>query len=99
MRTSGRVELKGIEIEAIDSPGQPGREGDNMDEIKLKPCPFCRRMPKVRYRAFGCCGAWVEVRCKPLFRREHLAVQHGAALTERAVDMAAEDWNRRADNG
>lgn len=62
-----------------------------MDEIKLKPCPFCRRMPKVRYRAFGCCGAWVEVRCKPLFRREHLAVQHGAATMERAVDMAVGD--------
>ena len=34
-----------------------------------------------------------EVRCKPLFRREHLAVQHGAALMERAFDMAVEDWN------
>lgn len=70
-----------------------------MSEIKLKPCPFCGRMPKVRYRAFGCCGAWVEVQCKPLFRREHLAVQHGAATMKRAFDMAAEDWNRRADNG
>lgn len=70
-----------------------------MDEIKLKPCPVCGRMPKVRYRAFGCCGTWVEVQCKPLFRREHLAVQHGAAAMERAVDMAAEDWNRRVDYG
>ena len=66
-----------------------------MDEIKLNPCPFCGRMPKVRRSAIGCCGAWVEVQCKPLFRREHLAVQHGAATMERAVDMAAEDWNRR----
>ena len=70
-----------------------------MEGIELKPCPFCGRMPKVRYRAFGCCGALVEVRCKPLLRREHLAVQHGAALMERAFDMAVEDWNRRADNG
>lgn len=69
-----------------------------MDKIKLKPCPLCGRMPKVRYRAFGCCGGWVEVRCKPLFRREHLAVQHGAATMERAFDMAVENWNRRADN-
>lgn len=68
-----------------------------MGEIELKSCPVCGRMPKVRYRAFGCCGAWVEVRCKPLFRQEHLAVQHGAAIMERAVDMAAEDWNRRAE--
>ena len=37
-----------------------------MDKIKLKPCPVCGRIPKVRYRAFGCCGAWVKVRCKPL---------------------------------
>lgn len=70
-----------------------------MGEIKLKPCPVCGRMPKVRYRAFGCCGVLAEVQCKPLFRREHLAVQHGAATMERAFDMAAEDWNRRADNG
>lgn len=68
-----------------------------MDEIKLKSCPVCGRIPKVLYRAIGCYGAWVEVRCKPLFRREHLAVQHGAAIMERAVDMAAEDWNRRAE--
>ena len=40
----------------------------------------------------------MEVRCKPLFRRDHLAVQHGAAIMERAVDMAAEDWNRRAEH-
>lgn len=70
-----------------------------MDEIKLKPCPVCGRMPKVRCSAIGHCGAWVEVQCKPLFRREHLAVRHGAATMELAFDMAAEDWNRRADNG
>lgn len=68
-----------------------------MDEIKLKPCPTCWRMPKVRYRAYGCCGVLVEVQCKPLFRREHLAVRHGAATMERAFEMAADDWNRRAD--
>ena len=69
-----------------------------MDEIKLKPCPVCGRMPKVRYRAFGCAGGCVEVRCKPLFRREHLAVLHGAAIVERAFDMAADAWNRRAEH-
>lgn len=69
------------------------------NEIKLKPCPVCGRMPKVRYRAFGVCGAWVEVRCKPLFRREHLAVRHGAATMELAVNMAAEDWNQGANYG
>lgn len=69
-----------------------------MDEIKLKPCPVCGRMPKVWYRAFGVCGAWVEVQCKPLFRREHLAVRYGAATMELAVDMAAEDWNRSAEH-
>lgn len=73
-------------------------EGLTIDEIKLKPCPVCGRMPKVRYRTFGGYGSWVEVRCKPLFQREHLAVRHGAATMERAVDMAAEDWNRRADH-
>lgn len=67
-----------------------------MDEIKLKPCPVCGRMPKVRYSALGISGVCVEVRCKPLFRREHLAVWHGAATMERAFDMAAEAWNRRA---
>lgn len=65
-----------------------------MDKIKLKPFPFCGRMPKVRCSAIGHCGAWVEVQCKPLFRREHLAVRHGAAIMELAVDMAAEDWNQ-----
>ena len=70
-----------------------------MDELTLKPYPVCGRMPKVRSRAFGCCGAWVEVRCKPLFRREHLSAWHGAATMERAFSMAAEDWNRRAQHG
>ena len=67
-----------------------------MGKIALNPCPVCGRMPKVRYRTFGGCGGWVEVRCKPLLRREHLAAQHGAATMDRAVGMAAEDWNRRA---
>lgn len=70
-----------------------------MEKIKLMPCPTCGRIPKVRYHAIGRCGAWVEVRCKPLFRREHLAVRHSAPTMERAVDKAAEDWNRRVDNG
>lgn len=69
-----------------------------MDEIKLKPCPRFSGGFR-RYHAIGCCGAWVEVRCKPLFRREHLAVRHSAPTMERAVDKAAEDWNRRADHG
>ena len=68
-----------------------------MDEIELKPCPVCGRMPKVRYRAFGCCGVLAEVRCKPLFRWEHLSAWHGAATMERAFEMAAKDWNRRAE--
>ena len=53
---------------------------------------------KVRYRAFGCSGVCVELRCKPLFRRKHLSAWHGAVTMERAFSMAAEDWNRRADN-
>lgn len=65
----------------------------------LKPCPVCGRMPKVRYRAFGCCGVLAEVRCKPLFRREHIVAWHGAATMELAFEMAVDDWNRRADNG
>lgn len=79
--------------------GNPGGKEITMDKIELKPCPVCGRMPKVRYRAFGVCGAWVKVRCKPLFRREHLAVWYGAATMELAFDMAVEDWNRGADNG
>lgn len=64
----------------------------------LKPCPVCGRMPKVRYRAFGCSGVCVEVQCKPLFRRKHLSAWHGAATMGRAFDMAADDWNRRAEH-
>lgn len=50
-----------------------------MDKIILKPCPFCGRMPKVRYRAFGCCGAWVEVRCKGCEHAERYERTDGTA--------------------
>ena len=69
-----------------------------MDEIELNPCPFCGQMPKIRYRAFGCYGT-LEVMCKPLFRREHLAVRHGAATMGKAFEMSVKDWNRRAEYG
>lgn len=68
----------------------------NLADFKLKPCPFCGRMPKVRYRAFGCSGVCVELRCKPLLRKEHLSVWHGAATSEQALAMAADAWKRKS---
>mgnify|MGYP004634083831 FL=1 len=67
-----------------------------MNESKLTPCPVCGRMPKVRYHIFGCSGVCVEVRCKPLLRKEHLSVWHGAATREQALAMAADAWKRKS---
>lgn len=61
-----------------------------------KCCPVCKRQPKIKYEYIPC-GCFVTIRCKPLFRKEHLSVTHGAALEERAYMMATQDWNKAAD--
>ncbi len=42
-----------------------------MSETKIKPCPVCGKMPKVKrdysYESSGF-GAWCTIQCKPLFR-------------------------------
>lgn len=75
------------------------RNSEKATAKQLKSCPVCGKTPRVKCSMIPGSGFYVKIICKPLFRREHLAVQHGAALLERAFDMAVEDWNRRADNG
>ena len=59
-----------------------------MTETKLKPCPFCGGEAKVYIEdkavSIGCskclCGtAWM----------------NGASTTEKKIEVAAQDWNRR----
>lgn len=67
-----------------------------MSEIKLKPCPVCGKIPKVKrnyaYEASGY-GAWCTIQCKPLFRKPHLKIEEGKSMWNRAYKHAIEDWN------
>ena len=66
---------------------------------KLKPCPFCGKMPKIK-RDYGYeyngYGAWCTILCKPFLRRTHLKIEVGKANWSRALMCAIEAWNRRA---
>ena len=79
-----------LEIEAIKSPGQPGREGDNMGEIKLKTCPYCGA-PGVMRRA----GVQWYVECSAGVGKCPAAPWSGYYNSQ---ETAAEIWNRRADD-
>ena len=71
-----------------------------MKHNELKPCPICKRKPKVKYSIIPT-GVFCKVICKPLFRKEHLSVEYGQAgeICDRAEKQAFEEWNRRAENG
>lgn len=65
--------------------GNPGGKEITMDEIKLKPCPFCGA--PAQYKELG--GRWA-VEC----------TRHCVATRIMAdKKKVSEAWNRRADNG
>lgn len=70
-----------------------------MENRELKPCPICKRKPKVKYSIIPT-GVFCKVICKPLFRKEHLSVEYGQAgeICDRAEKQAFEEWNRRAND-
>ena len=70
-------------------------------EIKLKKtdllrCPICGRKPRVKYSILPTqCSC--EVRCKPLFRKEHLSAGSGQAgeICDKAEQIAFALWNKK----
>jgi hypothetical protein len=68
-------------------------------DINLKPCPVCGKKPRIKrdpgyeYAGFG---AWCTIQCKPFLRKPHLKIEEGKASWDRALQYAAERWNRRA---
>lgn len=62
----------------------------------INPCPICGKNPKIHYSyGFGGC---VRIRCKPLFRKPHLTVQHCCADIDRAYNIATKEWNKACKN-
>lgn len=68
-----------------------------MSEIRLKPCPVCGKIPKIKrnysYEANGY-GAWCTIQCKPLSRKPHLKIEEGKSMWDRAYKYAIMDWNK-----
>ena len=71
-------------------------------KIKLKPCPVCGKLPKIKrdysYESAGF-GAWCTIQCKPFLRKPHLKIEEGKASWERALLYGAERWNRMVSDG
>lgn len=67
-----------------------------MSEIRLKPCPICGKMPKVKrdysYEVSGF-GAWRTIQCKPFLRKSHLKIEEGKSTWDRAYKYAIVHWN------
>ncbi len=65
---------------------------------KLKPCPVCGKMPKIKETSWYDRGAkrLIEIRCKPFFGKVHCEIQWCG--TEAWVHMkdAVRCWNGRA---
>ena len=69
---------------------------------KLKPCPVCGKLPKIKRDIgyeYACFGAWCTIQCKPFLGKTHLKIEEGKASWERALKYGIEHWSRRADNG
>ena len=67
-----------------------------MYDIYLKPCPVCGKKPSVKLYEYSGFGAWCTIQCKPFLRKPHLKIEEGKASRDRALQYAAESWNRRA---
>jgi len=60
---------------------------------KLKPCPFCGKMPKIRYFPPNA-GL---VMCKPIFKKAHLIAEVGFAPASELTETVVEVWNKAVD--
>ena len=67
--------------------------------IKLKPCPKCGKMPKIKYQYAGVAGTVCIIQCKPFLKEQHFKVAVGQATKDRALKYAIEAWNRRCGDG
>jgi hypothetical protein len=83
----------GVEIfgrmKTSDKPGATRAGRRNMDEIELKPCPFCGDKGVVQ-RNGHCFRAYCPNRDCPIEPRTHWFFNHLLAI---------ETWNRRAEHG
>jgi len=61
-----------------------------MDEIKLKPCPFCGGTAILR-----CGGVYYDVECESQNDCLVRPITDGFSTAREAIEA----WNRRADNG
>lgn len=71
------------------------RNSEKATTKQLKSCPVCGKTPMVKCSTILGSGFYVEIICKPLLRRRHLAVLCGAATEERAFFKAVEAWNAK----
>jgi Lar family restriction alleviation protein len=96
MQTSGRAENKNKRLKAR---GNPGGKEITMDEIKLKPCPFCggeamlttNLYAGIVYIQCKCCTAMVGRKRKivsSMIGKEYFVNK----------EEAIEAWNRRAEH-
>ena len=67
-----------------------------MPTPRMLNCPVCGKQPKIKYNHIPT-GCFVKIQCKPFFGKAHLEVEHGAALEERALQMATDDWNNEVE--
>lgn len=56
------------------------------------PCPICGKPPSVS-SSVDPGGAYVKIRCKPVFGHAHLEVERGGAYDALAYSKAVKAWN------
>ena len=61
-----------------------------------KPCPICGKRPKIKTFLWDYgTRKLIEIRCKPLFKREHCCVSWSGAEVWVHLEDAVECWNRK----
>jgi len=70
-----------------------------MDDLELKPCPFCGGRPTYNYDAsMEPVGVYC-VKCHAIIRFVRIRVKGDHEPFSVALEKIAEAWNRRAENG
>lgn len=69
----------------------------SMNEITIKPCPKCGRIPKLKIKCHFSTGITCEIQCKPFLRKPHMCVKRTAKPHESVIFKTAKLWNDLAD--
>ncbi len=60
---------------------------------ELKPCPFCGKVPELRWRGSAYIGFYARIKCESC----NMVMEHYNWKCDKAKSEIADKWNRRVD--